>query len=170
MTPSLHVIEGLDWYTLWLQQPTLVDAYRCRWPHMGDPSLFPPSPCTCTTNNTILVATLTVGGALGASDTPQRNPHGVNVGLQQGNALSYFVSVYRNGLWQRVPKLLLVEVRCGAVECGAVRCDGVRWSAVHPFLILVGIVPHTAANCSFCMSYLVIMFWRSLLMRSQVLC
>lgn len=76
----------------------------------------------------------------GASDTPPaiRNPHGVNVGLQQGNALSYFVAVYRNGLWQRVPQLLLVEV---------------RWVGVHPLLILVGTV-HTTANISFVKCFL----------------
>lgn len=47
----------------------------------------------------------------GATDAPLRQPWGASVGLQQGSALASVVSVYRNDLWQRVPKLLLVQVR-----------------------------------------------------------
>lgn len=46
-----------------------------------------------------------------AADTPPRQPWGLSAGLQQGSALASVVSVYRNHHWQRVPKLLLVEVR-----------------------------------------------------------
>lgn len=56
-----------------------------------------PAPATTTTATT---------------DVPprQQRPWGPNVGLQQGSALASVVSVYRNNLWQRIPKLLLVEV------------------------------------------------------------
>lgn len=47
----------------------------------------------------------------GTPETPARQPWGASAGLQQGSALASVVSVYRNDLWQRVPKLLLVEVR-----------------------------------------------------------
>lgn len=46
-----------------------------------------------------------------AADKPLRQPWGPSAGLQQGSALASVVSVYRNHRWQRVPKLLLVEVR-----------------------------------------------------------
>lgn len=57
-----------------------------------------------------------------AADTPVRQPWGPSAGLQQGNALASVVSVYRNHLWQRVPKLLLVEVRAGH-SCCCTRCE-----------------------------------------------
>lgn len=46
----------------------------------------------------------------GVTEAPLRQPWGASAGLQQGSALASVVSVYRNDLWQRVPKLLLVEV------------------------------------------------------------
>ncbi|CAM9806959.1 unnamed protein product, partial [Ectocarpus sp. 8 AP-2014] len=44
-----------------------------------------------------------------ATDPPMRESSGPSAGLQQGSALASVVSVFRNDLWQRVPKLLLVE-------------------------------------------------------------
>ncbi|CAM9198985.1 unnamed protein product, partial [Ectocarpus sp. 12 AP-2014] len=38
-----------------------------------------------------------------------RESPGPSAGLQQGSALASVVSVFRNDLWQRVPKLLLVK-------------------------------------------------------------
>ncbi|CAM9109976.1 unnamed protein product [Choristocarpus tenellus] len=40
---------------------------------------------------------------------PSRHSRGQAVGLHQGNSLATVVPVYRDGLWQRIPKLLLVE-------------------------------------------------------------
>lgn len=45
-----------------------------------------------------------------AGDTPVRPAWVPTVGLQQGSAFASIVSVYRNGMWQRIPKLLLAEV------------------------------------------------------------
>ena len=54
---------------------------------------------------------------LGTPETPLRQPWGASAGLQQGSALASVVSVYRNDVWQRVPKLLLVEVSHNVTTC-----------------------------------------------------